>query len=231
MQTSKSTFLVLAVAVIALGTARQAGGQERLLAPVISSVAPQAPSRSATVQVLTISGVNFSEGLSLTIVEPDGRKQSYAGPAIQARRDTSFKASVTLAALGAYTLIVTNPDGAASDPFVLKGSASPQPATPGPSPKIDRVLPGEPTKDPLPQTLAVTGEHFAQGLSVYLTDPIGTVFLIKGSALGSFTATSFTVLAALDMTGDYTLLVTNPSGESSNSMTIKVVMRADARRP
>jgi hypothetical protein len=38
---------------------------------VISSVAPQAPSRSATAQVLTISGVNFSDGLSLTVVEPD----------------------------------------------------------------------------------------------------------------------------------------------------------------
>ena len=225
MQTSKSILLVFAVAVIALGTVRPAGGQERLLGPVISSVAPQAPSRSATVQVLTISGVNFSDGLSLTVVEPDGRKQSYTGSAIQARRDTSFKASVTLAAPGPYTLIVTNPDGAASDPFVLKGSGSAQPATPGISPKIDRVLPGEPTKDPLPQTLAVTGEHFVQGLSVYLTDPIGTVYLLKGSVIGSFTATSFTVSAALEMTGEYTLLVTNPSGESSNSMTIKVVMR------
>jgi hypothetical protein len=225
MQTSKSTLLALAIAVIALGTVRQASGQERLLGPVISSVAPQAPSRSATVQVLTISGVNFSDGLSLTVVEPDGRKQSYTGPAIQARRDTSFKASVTLAATGPYTLIVTNPDGAASDPFVLKGFGSAQSATPGISPKIDRVLPGELTKDPLPQTLAVTGEHFVQGLSVYLTDPIGTVYLLKGSVLGAFTATSFTVSAALEMTGEYTLLVTNPSGESSNSMTIKVVMR------
>jgi hypothetical protein len=158
-------------------------------------------------------------------VEPDGRKQSYTGTAIQARRDTSFKTSVTLAAAGPYNLIVTNPDGAASDPFVLKGSASAQPAAPGISPKIDRVLPGELTKDPLPQTLAVTGEHFAQGLTVYLTDPIGTVFLIKGSALGSFTATSFTVTAALETTGDYTVMVTNPSGQSSNSMTIKVVLR------
>lgn len=225
MQTSKSILLVLAVVVIALGTVRPAGGQERVLGPVISSVAPQAPPRSAAVQVLTIGGVNFSDGLSLTVVEPDGRKQSYTGPAIQARRDTSFKASVTLAALGPYTLIVTNPDGAASDPFVLKGSGSAQPATPVIAPRIDRVLPGEPTKDPLPQTLAVTGEHFVQGLSVYLTDPIGTVYLLKGSVLGSVTATSFTVSAALEMTGEYTLGVTNPSGESSNSMTIKVVMR------
>jgi len=230
MLTSRSILVAIAVAVTALGTVRKADGQERLLAPVISSVAPQAPSRKTTAQELTISGVNFSSGLSLTVVEPDGRKVSYTGTAIQARRDTSFKVSVILVATGAYTLIVTNPDGAVSDPFVLKG----QPAAQAPTaaritPQIDRVLPEQATKDPLPQTLAVTGERFVEGLSVYLTDPIGTVYLIKGSALGSFTATSFSVSVVIEMTGDYTLMVTNPSGESSNSATIKVVMRRSLR--
>ena len=133
--------------------------------------------------------------------------------------------SVVLVAIGNYTLIVTNPDGAASDPFVLKGQPSTQPPAAPIAPKISRVLPDQVTKDPQPQTLAVTGEYFAEGLTVYLTDPIGTVYLIKGSALGSITATSFTVSAAIDMTGDYTLMVTNPSGKSSNAVTIKVVMR------
>jgi hypothetical protein len=57
---------------------------------------------------------------------------------------------------------------------------------------------------------------------VYLTDPIGTVYLMKGSELASFTATSFSVSVSIEMTGEYTLMVTNPSGDSSNSMTIKV---------
>jgi len=228
MRTITSIFLVTAVVVLSLGTVRQADGQTRLLGPVISSVTPSAPSRGETAQVLTISGANFSDGLSLTVAEPDGRKQRYAGPAILARSDTSFKVSVVLAATGNYTLIVTNPDGAASDPFVLKGQPSNQPPATPISPKIVRVLPDQVTRDPQPQTLAVTGEYFAEGLIVYLTDPIGTVNLIKGSAIGSITATSFTVSAAIDMTGDYTLMVTNPSGKSSNAVTIKVVMR---RRP
>jgi hypothetical protein len=41
----------------------------------------------------------------------------------------------------------------------------------------------------------------------------------------SFTATSFSVSVAIEMTGDYSLMVTNPSGESSNNVTITVVMR------
>jgi hypothetical protein len=219
MLTIRSILLVVAVAVLALGPVRKAASQERLLGPVISSVAPQAPARSATAQVLTISGVNFSNGLSLTVVEPDGRKVSYTGTEILTRRDTSFKVSVKLAASGAYTLIVTNPDGAASDPFVLK---SPPSAVAELAPKIERVLPSQLTKDPSPQTLSVTGDHFVQGLSVYLTDPIGTVYLMKGAELGSFTATSFSVSVSIEMTGEYTLMVTNPSGGSSNSMTIKV---------
>jgi len=225
MRISRSILFVIGLVVLSLGTVTQAEGQTRLLGPVISSVTPSAPSRGVAAQVLTISGVNFSEGLSLTVVEPDGRKERYAGPAILARSDTSFKVSVVLVAIGNYTLIVTNPDGAASDPFVLKGQPSTQPPATPIAPKINRVLPDQVTKDPQPQTLAVTGEYFAEGLTVYLTDPIGTVYLIKGSALGSITATSFTVSAAIDMTGDYTLMVTNPSGKSSNAVIIKVVMR------
>jgi len=222
----RSILPAIAVAVLTLGPVQKATGQERLLGPVISSVTPPAPARSATAQMLTVTGVNFSDGLSLTVVEPDGRKVSHTGTAIQGRRDTSFKVSVTLAAIGAYTLIVTNPDGAASDPFVLKGQPSaPSPAAPGIAPKIERVLPAQLTKDPSPQTLSVTGDHFVQGLSVYLTDPIGTVYLMKGSDLATFTATSFSVSVSIEMTGDYTLMVTNPSGDSSNSMTIKVVLR------
>ena len=104
MLTIRSVLLSIAVAVVVLAPVRNAAGQERLLGPVISSVAPQAPARSATAQVLTISGLNFSDGLSLTVVEPDGRKVSHTGTEIQARRDTSFKVSVKLAAMGAYCL-------------------------------------------------------------------------------------------------------------------------------
>jgi hypothetical protein len=223
MQTRKSVVLAIAVAVIALGTVQSTRGQTRVLGPAISAVAPQAPSRSATAQVLTITGVNLWAGLSLTVVEPDGRKVYYTGVAIQERRDTSFKVSVVLASTGAYTLIVTNPDGATSDPFVLKGTSAEPPVPARRSPKIDRVLPEQATRDPQPQTLAVTGNYFASGLSVSVTDPTGTVYVIKGAALGTVTATSFTMSLAIEMTGEYGVMVTNPSGESSNTVMIKAV--------
>jgi hypothetical protein len=51
------------------------------------------------------------------------------------------------------------------------------------------------------------------------------VYLLKSPAVGSVTATSFDLSVVLEMTGDYSLMVTNPSGESSNSVTFKVVIR------
>ena len=87
------------------------------------------------------------------------------------------------------------------------------------------MLPDQLTKDPQPQVITVRGERFVQGLSVSLTDPIGTVYRFKGPAVGSVTSTSFDLSVVFEMTGDYTIMVTNPSGESSNSVTLTVVMR------
>jgi hypothetical protein len=86
-------------------------------------------------------------------------------------------------------------------------------------------------KDPQPQILKISGERFVAGLSVSMSDPIGTVYKFNGSSLGALTATSFDLSVALDMVGDYTLMVTNPSGESSNSVTFKVTMRATPFAP
>jgi hypothetical protein len=179
---------------------------------------------SDAAQVLTIAGSTFAADLSLKVVTPDGRPLTFAGAAIRVRRETSFQVAVVLAAPGVYTLTVTNPDRSTSDPFFLKVQPSTR-LVADVRPKIDGVLPGQASKDPQPQLLKISGERFAQGLSVSLTDPIGTVLRFKSPAVGSVTATSFDLSVVLEMTGDYSLMITNPSGESSNSVTFTVVMR------
>jgi hypothetical protein len=215
-----SLALGLAVAVVIVAAAQRQPG---LVSPGISAVDPPAPARSASAQTLTISGSNFAAGLSLEVLAPGGEKVAYSGAAIQNRRETAFQVAVVLAAPGGYTLTVVNADGSKSEPFVLKS----RPA--GAAPTIERVLPEQLTKDPQPQVLTVMGSRFVAGLTVSLTDPIGTVFLLKGAAIGPVTASSFTVSVAFEMVGDYALLVTNPSGESSNNVTLKVTQRADRR--
>jgi hypothetical protein len=219
MQWIRTAGTAVAVVVSAFAIGRGVQSQSKLVNPGISSVTPAAPARSASAQVLTITGTSFSAGLSLDVVGPDGRKQTYAGPAIQTRRETSFQAAVLLATPGNYTLTVTNPDGATSEPFIVKG----QPATAAPT--IDGVLPAQVTKDPDPQVLTVSGGRFVDGLAASVTDPAGTVFLLKGPAIGAVSASSFTLSMAFEMVGDYSLLVTNPSGDSSNTVTVKVTQR------
>jgi hypothetical protein len=214
----KSIAVALALMSVAFAGTAAAQSQTKLVAPAITMVAPSAP-RGPVAQMLTVTGTNFSGGLSINVVAPDAQKRTYAGSAIQSRRESHFQVAVVLGLAGAYVFTVTNPDGAVSEPFILTGEA------PAQTPRIDAVLPAQLTKDPQPQMLTINGERFVQGLSVSLTDPIGTVFLIKGTALGSVTATSIEVSLTLEMIGDYFLMVTNPNGGSSNNMRLAVAMR------
>jgi hypothetical protein len=199
--------------------------QSRLVAPVITAVAPQPLVARAAPQRLTITGSNFRSGLSLSVAAPDGRKQTYAGPAILARGETSFEVALILAARGPYTLIVTNPEGGgSSDQFVVR--VQPAASRAAVVPRIAQVLPAPLTKDPRPQVINIRGDRFVRGLSVYLTSPIGMVFEFKGTSLSAVTESSISLSVVLDMTGDYAVLVTNPSGESSNSVTVSVIMGA-----
>jgi hypothetical protein len=223
MRTKRTASLAIAVACFALASGLHLQGQERLVAPVITAVEPRSPLAGTEPQTLTITGSNFLAGVSLNVTEPDGRKRTIEGNAILARRETSFQVAIVLAAPGAYTLTATNPDRGTSDQYVVKVQATAQPARV--TPKIDRVLPENITKDPQPQILKISGQNFVQGLSVSVTDPVGTVYQFKGTSLGALTATSFDLSVALEMVGDYSLMVTNPTGESSNNVTFKVTMR------
>ena len=91
MRASTSVVVAIAVTWVALVPILEAQGQTRIAAPVITSVAPQAPVVSATAQVLTITGSSFLPGVSLSVVAPDGKKVNHTGSAITARRETSFQ--------------------------------------------------------------------------------------------------------------------------------------------
>lgn len=185
-------------------------------APEISAIAPAAPARSNKPQTLTISGKNFQMGLTLNVTQPSGQSLTFRDGDIQARRDTSFQISMLIDQAGAYSFVVTNRDGGTSEPFVLKVD-QPRAAD---APAIERIEPAEPTRQVEPQTLRVLGQRFAAGLQAVLTDPMGTD--VTDVQLTKVTQTSFEISARLDKAGDYSLVVTNPSGAVSNVARIPV---------
>ena len=215
----RNLMLVAVLLSVAAASLTAQGRQERFVNPVISSVAPVAPTGSPTGQLLTITGSNFAPGLTLIVTTPNAKKVTYSGDAIQRQKETSFDVRVVLASEGAYTMTVSNANGDTSEPFTLKVRAAMA------KPRIDSVIPEQPTKSREPQVLKVSGERFEPGLSITLTDPTGEVVVVKGAAVGALTATSFEVSVVIELAGEYGLLVTNPNGEASNNFALAVMKK------
>ena len=88
------------------------------------------------------------------------------------------------------------------------------------APAIERIEPPEPTRQAEIQMLRVIGQRFANGLQAVLTDPTGAD--VTDVQVTKVTQTSFELSARLDKAGDYSLVVTNPSGAVSNVARIPV---------
>jgi hypothetical protein len=184
--------------------------------PVVTSIAPRIAGPDNHSQNITVNGRDFQPRLALTVVTPEGGSMHYKGDAIQSQRESSFQVAVIFATAGKYSLVVTNPDGGMSNPFVVEVPAQQKP----PTPVIDRVLPEEILKNQEAQDLTVQGQRFAPGLRVIVTDPLGTEVL--DPIVRELTQTSFKLNVKLETAGPYNLVVTNPSGAVSNVATFVV---------
>jgi len=87
--------------------------------PTIASVSPSSLKASPAVQVITLTGANFSDGLSLALTFSDGTSTTVSGSSITSVTPTSVQASVILSSAGNDSIRVSTADGVASDPFVF----------------------------------------------------------------------------------------------------------------
>ena len=202
------TRYALAAAVLAVGLTSST--------PIINNVDPATPAPTTKSQVLTITGQEFMAGLTLTVSEPEGNKTVIQGKAITNQTASSFQVPVMLAKEGTYSLVVTNTDGGISPPFALavKGRVAPQ------GPVIEKITPAEPTKRQDAQPLLVEGQQFSAGLRAVMTDPMGAD--VTDIQVGKVTPNSFELTVRLEHSGEYTLVVTNPSGAVSSPRRILV---------
>jgi hypothetical protein len=189
------------------------GGQPE---PRITGVAPADLAVSSRPQVLAITGENFRTDLQLLVTAPGGTVRTVTGPEIASPRTTSFQVSLTLDTAGTYALVVLNGDGRKSEPFRLAVKGVARPAQPW----IDEIAPETAGKSTEVQVVTLSGRNFAPGLKISITDPAGTVTV--ADAIDKVTLQAVVFRIALDMSGRYEVMVTNPSGESSNTMGISV---------
>jgi hypothetical protein len=183
----------------------------------VSSVLPASLPPSDSSQTIIVVGSNFKPGLTVDLTASTGATATIGGSAIQSLTDTSFEASVTVAAPGTYTLRVTNPASPPSPAVTVtaQGADTPRPTIAG-------LSPSSPPQSTASQMVVVAGSNFQAGLTAVLTGPTGTTTTLGGSAIDSVTQTLFHLTATLADAGSYKLRVSNPSGQMSEPWTFTV---------
>lgn len=192
--------------------------------PVVNSVTPSPLVMSTDAVTLRVTGTGFAPGLTVEITS-HGNTQTFSGATVQGQNTTSFEVAVVLSQPGPALLVVRNTDGGLSEPFTLKvepvKGAEP---TRGPQavPVLERVTPDKTARTTVPQQITLSGRRFSPAVTVTMTDPTGVVTIIKGNSLEAVTPTSVRLSVTLDVSGDYTFTVTNPPGQSSDTVTVVV---------
>lgn len=192
-----------------LGLALQQGPEPR-----ITAVKPDQLTAAAKAQMLAVTGENFGNTITVQVTTPGGAVRTVDAKAITQPQKTSFSLSFVFDEVGRYELVVLNPDGRKSAPAAVSVKAATQ------SPWIDRLEPEEVPRGQEVQVITITGRNFATGLRVSVTDPTGNV--TQATTIDRVTPLTVVLRFAFETSGRYEILVTNPSGETSNVTTVSV---------
>jgi hypothetical protein len=181
--------------------------------PRITGVTPEKLVTSQKPQTLTVTGEGFGSGLTLFLTTPGGAVKQFAGSDLAAQRATSFQVSVALAEAGRYSLEVVNEKGPRSTAFTLEVRA------PKTQPWIDEVMPAEFSRSRDAQLATIAGRNFAPGLRVSVSDPTGET---TTADVVRVEAQSVVIRVLFEQAGPHEVMLTNPSGEKSNAVSISV---------
>jgi hypothetical protein len=201
--------MVLTLLSVLLGLALQQGPEPR-----ITAVKPDQLTAGAKPQTLSVTGENFGGTISVQITTPGGAVRTVDAKAIAQPQKTSFTLAYVFDEVGRYELVVLNQDGRRSAPFALRVRAAAQ------QPWIERLEPEEVPRGQDMQQITLTGRNFETGLRVSLTDPTGNI--TQATTIDRVTPLSVVLRFAFETSGRYEILVTNPSGETSNVTTVSV---------
>lgn len=179
-----------------------------ILTAAVTSITPPSPAASASPQTISVTGMNFISGLTVSLTGPNHSSMTLTGAQIQNVSPGGFQMSAVLSTIGQYSLQVTNPNGgAASLPFNFNVQIA--------SPAISSVSPSSPTASAGYQVITVNGANFEAGLTVTLTPPGGSPIALLATQIQNVTAATFQLRVILASVGAYSLEVTNPDGGMS----------------
>lgn len=168
-------------------------------------------------QTLRLVGLDFRAGLTVTITLPSTTVFDVPSSALQLRSATLLDVSVTLAEPGPYRVVVRNANGFRSDPFDFSvvNELDRRPV-------VESILPAAVARSTQARTISVTGRNFLLGATIRMTDPLGVIRTLDDASIVRRSDTALDVTTIFDRQGVYTMVVVNPSGETSETMTLTV---------
>ncbi|MCL4524865.1 MAG: Ig-like domain-containing protein, partial [Acidobacteria bacterium] len=186
-------------------------------APQISGISPSSPQVQVNVsQTITVQGSNFQPGLTVTAFFPGGGSSTLSGSQIQNVTAGSFQASMVLNSAGIWGIRVNNPDGQQSNTFNFTVTAAP--------PLISSVVPSSYPPSNSNQTMTINGSNFVSGATLSFGSPSSGTIPSTASKLTfvSSSQLSYQFNNGSDA-GTWTVVVINPNGQTSNSVSFVVV--------
>jgi len=202
----KSTILAIVLSAATLGAV--------VSEPKVTGVVPDRPTVDAKPITVTVNGEDFRSGLTLQITTPGGAVKNFSGGDVTSQKPVSFQILLAFEAEGTYEFVVINTDNGKSPPFAVQARRLAS------KPMIELVAPPECAKSPEPQVITINGRNFVPGVKVSITDPTGTVTV--ADQLDKVDAQTIVLKRVFDQSGSYAFMVTNPSGESSNTVSLTV---------
>jgi hypothetical protein len=193
------------------------------LVPNLTRIDPSNPPVGGF-HLLTFTGSDFDQNVSVGVLPPDGRGFGVSGAQIMNASSTRFDALIPLSIEGEYRAQAIDQSGQASNvvSFTVGGQAQ------GQGPVISTINPADLSASSIPRWVTLIGKNFKKGVSLLVVAPGGAGTTFKGDQVQFIGPEIIQVQLALVDSGNYSLTAFNDDGLSSNVFAFFVTTAASA---
>ena len=185
--------------------------------PIVRSIYPAVPLPGPAPQTIHLTGLDFRSGLTVTVTPPAGGSFDVSPSGIVLQASTLLDLTLALTDPGPYRIVVSNANGFRSDPFDFSVVNEVDR-----KPVVESLLPASVARSTVPGTISMLGRNFLIGVTIRLTDPLGVIRTLDDASIVRRSDTALDITTIFDRQGVYTMVVVNPSGDTSTTVTLIV---------
>lgn len=178
--------------------------------PSVTSITPNSGINSGVVTISNLAGASFRSGATVKLTRSGQTDIAGSNVVVVSANSITCAFDLTGGAVGQWNVVVTNPDGKSctlANGFTIN-------AAPTPAPVVSSITPSSGSNDGMVGITDLAGSHFQSGAAVKLTR-LGQSDIVAGDVV---VVSSTRITCTLDLTGrapgQWTVVVTNPDGQT-----------------